>query len=127
MASALPPRARLLVAEDDASIRDMLRLLLEEAGCQVTLVATAEEACTLLEKSVFDLVLADSFALHRLEALGPTGPIRAAAGTTPVILCTGHRVTLEEALAAGFQGLLTKPFAIDDLLNQVGTLLRQQD
>ena len=67
---------RLLVVEDDASIREVVKLGLEGAGFQVTATGDGQEALALFRRDAFDLVVLDvmlpsldGLAQHSLEAL----------------------------------------------------------
>jgi CheY-like chemotaxis protein len=100
-----------------------MTLILQDVGYQVTVANSVQQTCALLKTDLFDLVLADNFTFHDDASMTETGPIRQAAGATPVVLCTADRITPEQATAAGFRGLITKPFELNSLLEQVRTLL----
>jgi DNA-binding response OmpR family regulator len=108
-------RPRVLVAESDAATLRLLRLLLDNEGYEVTTATSTDRAAALLRANIFDLVITDSFSATPQAVLASTSEIREAAGKTPVILLTGHRVEPTHA-GADFSGLLQKPFAIDDLI-----------
>lgn len=121
----LVSQPRLLLADDAPLLTHFLTTLLEDEGYQVTVARSLEQACTLLAKQAFDLVLSDSFRAHQGQVL-TAPPILRAADTTPVILFTAHGIKREEAIAAGFCDLIAKPFDIDMLLAQVGELVRHR-
>jgi two-component system, NtrC family, response regulator HydG len=118
--SSAPPvadtREAVLVVEDDAGHRELLREELTDAGYQVTAVATAEEAAATLERRAYALVIsdlrlpgADGFAvLERVHALVPAPGF---------IMLTGFG-TIDQAvgaLKAGADDFLTKPVDLEHL------------
>jgi hypothetical protein len=61
----------------------------------------------------------------RSSILTSTHDVLQEAGVTPVVLFSAHTLELEQAQAAGFRDLITKPFEIDILLQQVHVLLER--
>ena len=108
-----PSQTRVLVAEDDGSLRLVMTTLLTDAGYLVEAVASAPEAMRVLEQEDIDIVVADiglpgGSGLHILGAV---------AQRLPVIVITA-RTTLDNAIAAmrgGAFEYLPKPFDLDDL------------
>ena len=105
-------KGRVLVAEDDAAVRELLFDMLTGWGLDVTLAATGVEALALFEVDAerFNLVLTD------LTMPGMTGVALAQAVTQlrpgfPVLLCTGFSDDLreDEIAAAGIHSVLRKP------------------
>ncbi len=118
---------RIFIAEGEAEIAKLLRLMLEDEGYTVLLAPSLEAALTQLAHTPVDLVLTDSFSPSVTTVLAVPQPLLAAAGSTPVVLLTGYGVTDDEARGAGFAGVIGKPFAFDDLLDQVRGFLAQAD
>ncbi len=114
---------RILVSENDGPTMDLISSVLVDAGYQVTGAESLEQACSLLTTQRFTLVLTDSFSNHTDDILGATASLRQAAGATPVLLCTGHRVSQEDVQAAGLQDVIVKPFDIDTLVSKVRATL----
>jgi CheY-like chemotaxis protein len=117
------PHQRILLVDDADALRRMMRLVLENEGYTVIAVALQADAVALLQEVTFDLVITDSFSRTPTGALLGTADLLAAAGATPVALFTAHRVRLDPAHAAGFADFITKPFDIDEMAQQVRTLL----
>jgi two-component system nitrogen regulation response regulator NtrX len=61
--------ARMLVIDDDAAIRDSLRMILEYQGYAVMLAATGEEGAALVEREAPDLVFLD-IKMPGMDGLG---------------------------------------------------------
>ncbi len=118
-----PPR--LLLAEDDTDIRQIVTELLAEEGYDIKCAASIQEAFALADRWLFHLVLSDLFhTLDEADPLAAARTFREYVAPTPVLLMTGWRLTTEQVHQAGFAGLLAKPFDIDNLLAQVAANLR---
>lgn len=70
----------ILVVEDDAPVRDSLRLVLETSGYSVSTAATGEEALSLINKNSYDIVLCDL----RLPGISGLNVINRSGGRCPV-------------------------------------------
>ena len=112
----------VLVVEDAADIRLLVRAVLTRFGCQVLEAASAAEALAVLESAVPDVVLldvqmpdADGWSV--LETIRRDPHI----ATVPVVLCTvkGHPSDRVRGWQLGCDGYLIKPFAIRDLVDEV--------
>ena len=120
---------RILVAEDDAEMLELLSRVLREEGFRVLTASDGHQALARIEEGDFDLVLSD------VRMPGPDGMevLRRALASRlhqPVILMTafGSISSAVEAMRAGAFHYLTKPFNLDDLLeivNGAATQIRQ--
>ena len=122
-ADAMTAGHRILLIDDDADLRDVVVALLEDAGYSVTSCAEPETALELLQHSGFDLILTDGFSSTPHGALEATAPLLEAAVNTPVALFSGHTFPLADVHAAGFRGVIAKPFDIDLFEQQVKSYL----
>jgi CheY-like chemotaxis protein len=123
-----PPDARdlrphILLVEDDLVVRELVVGLLENEGYAVIAAAVPVDAAALLERVRFDLVITDGFSHAAAAIFTSTRDVLQGAGVTPVALFSAHTLELEQARAAGFRDLITKPFEIDTLLRQVRALV----
>ncbi len=112
-------RRRLLLAEDEADLRDLLSAFLQQRGFEVVVAADAPSALELLGQCVVDLVVTDY-----LMPGGGGGDVlrRACEVGVPAIVVSGRSDTdsLASALhAMGAARLIAKPFALDDLIDAV--------
>lgn len=119
---ASSPRC-ILVVDDDDEIRELAGQILEDEGYCVRRAATLADAIALLQSETFSLVLTDTFSATADGALSSTAPLHAAAGATPILLFSAHHFELQAAQAAGFSGIVPKPFEIDQMANAVRALL----
>jgi DNA-binding response OmpR family regulator len=113
--------ARVLVVEDDASLRELLRVHLVNAGCEVVLAEDAVTAGPVLvgRHAAIDLAIVDA----QLPYLGGLELVATMMADTsvpaiPFIVITGHQDLLAKAERLGVPCLL-KPFSTDDLLQLV--------
>ena len=121
----LPP-ARLLVVDDEASVREFLRDLLESRGFSVTTAADGQQALACLDTATapFDLVVTDQ-TMPRLTGLALARTLLERGGGPPVLLCSGHAEALDEKRAreAGVARFLRKPLETPELLETIRGLL----
>ncbi len=112
--------ARVLVVDDDLSLREFLTILLERDGYAVRAVASGEEALAEAERDWPDLVLTDLNmpGIDGLELLGALKERGARAGRdVEVIVVTAYGSTASavEAMKLGAADYVTKPFNNDEL------------
>ncbi|MET7740912.1 SpoIIE family protein phosphatase [Streptomyces sp. NPDC005385] len=118
--SALP--ARVLVADDNADMREYLIRLLRGAGYEVSTVDDGREALAAIRTKTFDLVVSDVMMPH-LDGLALVAALRSDPRTAslPVLLLSaraGQEASIE-GLRAGADDYLVKPFAAAELLARV--------
>jgi len=117
--------ARVLVADDNADMRDYLRRLLERRY-EVVAVADGQAALERIRADLPDLVLADVM-MPRLDGFGLVAAIRAdeRTRTLPAILLSARagEESRIEGLAAGADDYLIKPFSARELLARIGSQL----
>ncbi|MFF3500044.1 SpoIIE family protein phosphatase [Streptomyces sp. NPDC003247] len=115
-------RARVLVADDNADMREYLTRMLTGAGYDVTTVTDGLEAFRSVRRDAPDLVVSDVM-MPVLDGLGLVGRLRADPRTAsvPVLLLSaraGQEASIE-GLRAGADDYLVKPFAAAELLARV--------
>ena len=116
---------RILVIEDEASIQNILRIFLEDAGYQVTLADDGMDGIAAFHKDSFDLVLLD-IMMPRLDGYSVCEMIRNES-SKPVILLTA--LDDEDNQMKGFNLLaddyITKPFSMPLVLKRMEAVLRR--
>ncbi len=117
--------SRILIIDDDESIRTVLGYMLEEAGHVVDKAASAEEGLRAITDRRPDLVLSD-IKMPRKDGIELLGEIKAFDPSLPVIMLTafGTVETAVEAMKRGASDYLTKPISRDDLTMTVAKTLR---
>lgn len=113
---------RVLVADDNADMRDYLTRLLRADGYQVDAVADGYEALEAVRADIPDIVVSDVM-MPRLDGLGLVAALRADRRTAAVpVLLLSARAGQEESISglrAGADDYLVKPFAAAELLARV--------
>ena len=116
--------ARILVVDDEESIRDLLRLVLTREGYSVVTANGGEEAIEYLEAQRFDLVITD-LVMPRVNGVEVLRADRRIDPKYPVMVITGYPSveTVTELVRLGAGDYLTKPFNIDVVRMTVAKLL----
>ena len=110
-------RAKILIAEDEKTQRDLLGGFLEKEGFSVEAVASGKEVLQKLQGNFFDMALID-YKMPELDGLQTLREIRKIYPDLPVVMMTAYG-TVETAVAAMKEGALdylTKPIDLDELL-----------
>ena len=119
-------RARILLADDNADMRDYVRRLLAATGYEVEAVGDGEAALAAARRRPPDLVLSDVM-MPRLDGFGLLEALRAdeALRDVPVILLSARagEEARVDGLKAGADDYLIKPFSARELLARVGANL----
>ena len=116
-------KSLIAVIDDDRSMTRMLTRVLSSAGFEVAVFHSAEEF--LAAYAMIDarcLVL--DVDLPGMSGLDLQWRLRDAGQDVPILFVSGHATeqTRQQALRNGAIGLLSKPFAIEDLLNAIRAL-----
>src|SRR6266403_1003037 len=120
-------KAKIVVVDDDATMREALRETLASEGYAVLAVDNAIQAIAELEKQEADLVLAD-LTLPRVSGLELLDSIRLQWPGLEVIVITGQGSieTAVDAIKRGAYHYVTKPFTPDEILHLVGQALERR-
>ena len=119
---------RVLVVDDEASMRDFLGICLRRAGHEVELAASGTAALAALGARNADVVVTDLRMPGEVDGLGLLTAVRTRYPDTEVILVTAF-ATADTALAAMKQGAydyLTKPFKVDEINAVIGRALEKR-
>nr|WP_307722962.1 response regulator transcription factor [Gandjariella thermophila] len=116
---------RVLVVDDDVTVRDVVRRYLERAGHEVRLAGNGEEALHLAETIRPDLVVLD-LMLPGLDGLEVCRRLRESSAV-PVVMLTalGEEEDRILGLRLGADDYVTKPFSPRELALRVGSVLRR--
>ncbi|EQB14661.1 hypothetical protein RLDS_13065 [Sphingobium lactosutens DS20] len=122
----MPLPTKLLVIEDDAHIRRLLRAAIQRAGHVAVEAATAREGLALLDIEKPDAVLLD-LGLPDRDGIELIQPIRARSKATLIVVSAREDVSEKvAALDLGADDYLTKPFDTEELLARIRTALRHR-
>jgi two-component system NtrC family response regulator len=119
------PASRVLIIDDDESLRKVIGYMLEEAGYAVDRAATPDEGLRAVVEQRPDLILSD-IKMPRKDGIELLGEIKAIDPSIPVIMLTafGSVETAVEAMKRGAADYLTKPISRDDLTMTVAKALK---
>ncbi|MCC6568956.1 MAG: response regulator [Anaerolineales bacterium] len=118
--------AKILIAEDERDIRDLVAFTLRFAGHEVTAATNGEEAVELAPKINPDLILMD-VRMPRMTGYEACKIMKTMPGIKeiPVVFLTarGQESEIQQGLGAGAEEYLLKPFAPDQLTERVKAIL----
>ena len=118
----------ILVAEDQADIRDLITLNLQQAGYVVDAHADGRSALASQTEQASDLLILD-LMMPGLDGLEVCKALRARGHSTPILMLTAKSTELDRVLGLelGADDYLTKPFSMAELLARVKALLRRAE
>ncbi len=107
---------KILVVDDEQSLRDVLSIMLKRAGYVVTSAMDGEEAIELLHKEIFDLVITD-LRMPKIDGMEVLKAVKSASPETVVLIITAFASadSAVEAMKQGAYDYLTKPFQVDEV------------
>jgi two-component system, NtrC family, response regulator PilR len=107
---------KILVVDDEQSLRDVLSIMLKRAGYAVTSAMDGEEAIELLNKEIFDLVITD-LRMPKIDGMEVLKAVKSASPETVVLIITAFASadSAVEAMKQGAYDYLTKPFQVDEV------------
>ncbi len=124
----LPNQTRLLLAEDDRNLGNILKNYLEAKGFQTTLCVNGEEATTLFSPGAFDFCILD-IMMPVKDGFTVASEIRSMDQKVPILFLTAK--SLQDDKLRGFQlgadDYITKPFNMEELLMRIQAILRRTD
>src|SRR5207244_6028776 len=120
-------RPRGLVVDDERSMRELLAIMLRQAGHGATGADCGEAASKALKSATFDLVITDL----RMREVDGLAVLRAAKEQSPqtvvlVITAFASTETAVEAMKLGAYDYLTKPFKVDEIKLTIANALERK-
>jgi two-component system response regulator MprA len=117
---------RVLVVDDERSVREGLRRALQLEGYEVELASDGEEALATERSHPADVIVLD-ILMPRLDGLETCRRLRSEGSSTPILMLTARVEVADrvDGLDAGADDYLAKPFALDELLARLRALLRR--
>ena len=119
---------RILVAEDERDIRELIGFTLRYAGFEVELATNGAEAVEKAPQVQPDLIMLD-VRMPRMTGYEACRILKEDPVTAeiPIVFLSakGQEVEIEQGLASGALEYIVKPFAPDDLANQVRDILKR--
>jgi two-component system cell cycle response regulator CpdR len=118
---------RILLAEDDTSMREYLQRALQRVGYEVDAVGCGTEAVPLLEADRYELLLTD-IVMPEMDGIELAQKASAMDPDIRVMFITGFAaVALQSGRAAPEAKMLSKPFHLKDLVAEVDRIFQTED
>jgi len=121
-------KSKVLVVDDEPSVADALRLILEEAGYEAVAVSTGSDGLVMLNNGAIDLLITD-LRLPDMSGLALLGRAAGQTANPPAIVITAFsspEVTIE-AQRLGAIAVLAKPFSPSTVLELVSRALNVKE
>lgn len=121
-------KSRILVVDDEESIREFLDIMLRKEGYEVTLAEDGARAIDLLKKKTFDLVISD-LQMPQVTGMELLKHVRDNFPDLLFMMITafGTTETAVEAMKMGAYDYITKPFKIDEVRIVIGNALKSKN
>ena len=119
-------KTHILIAEDDANIRDGLVDMLESEGYRTTVAENGESALQCFTEQRFDLIILD-IMMPEISGYDVCRRIRKTDETVPIVMLTAKSEEIDKVvgLQLGADDYVTKPFGVRELLARVEAVLRR--
>jgi two-component system nitrogen regulation response regulator NtrX len=119
-------KPRILVVDDEAAIRDSMRMILEYEGYEFLGAPSGQDAITAVERDGPDMVFLD-IKMPGMDGLDVLGRIKAISDQLPVVMISGHGTvsTAVEATKLGAFDFIEKPLASDRVLLTIRNAIDQ--
>lgn len=113
---SMQPQPHILYAEDDADTREVVQILLRQAGFRVSVTGDSSEVLQLVATDNFDALLLDNW-MPGLTGVELCQTIRSINQNIPIFFCSGAVTEADKkaGLSAGAHGYIGKPFDPDEL------------
>ncbi|MAV90517.1 MAG: Fis family transcriptional regulator [Bdellovibrionaceae bacterium] len=120
-------KSRILVVDDEESIREFLEIMLKKEGYEVSCAEDGQVAVDILKKKSFDLVISD-MQMPNLSGMDLLKHVKDQYPDVVFMMITafGTTETAVEAMKIGAYDYITKPFKIDEVRINIANALRSQ-
>ncbi len=118
---------KILIVEDEVTLADSLKILLEGKGFEAEVVYNGEDGRNYAELGIYDLIILDVM-MPNLNGYEVAKELRSKKCSTPILMLTAKSGLNDriEGLDSGADYYLTKPFDMRELMACVNALLRRQ-
>jgi len=120
-------KTRILIVDDELSMREFLSILLEREGYEVAMAGNADEALRLIDDSLFDLIISD-VQMPGLNGIELLARIKRVAPETAVLMVTAFSTAEQavEAMKLGAYDYISKPFKNEEIKILISKALEKQ-
>ena len=122
----IPDKSRILIVEDEKSMREVLRILLEGEGYEVTTASDSVDAASLLNRDIFNMVITD-IKMPGMSGFDILKKVMETSPATIVIMITAFGTTESavQAMQLCAYDYIHKPFKIDEIRTVVRKALER--
>ena len=113
-------KLRILVVDDEPSVGNTIKMLLQFDGHEVEATHNSGDALAMFEPDRFDLIITD-YAMPGMNGNQLAAAIKADAPDQPVIMITGHAGTLPPSPSVDF--IIGKPFRLEHLREAIAKVM----
>ncbi len=124
----MPIKSRVLVIDDEAAIRDSLRMILEYEHYEFVGASNGPDGISLVQRDRPEVVMLD-IKMPGMDGLEVLRKLRALDDTLPVVMISGHgtMATAVEAIKLGAVDFLEKPLSSERVIVTLANALKQQE
>lgn len=120
------PKAKILVADDDKSTRELISIVLEDEGYEVITAINGIETVEKTQKDKPDLIVLD-IMMPQMDGYEALNKIKenAEIANIPILVITARTIKIYEKISKGLGAVdhITKPFSPDELLDKIRVIL----
>ena len=113
--------AKILLADDEPEVAEVIELMLRRCGYQVTVVYSGQEALDAFAVGDYDLVITDMY-MPDLSGREVAKRVKGSMTGVPVLLITGWALQVDPS-ELDIDGLIAKPFSIETICKHVDEVL----
>ena len=115
---------RILIAEDESEVKDLLTLIATRYGYDVVSVADGVELLTVASKERFDVIITD-LKMPNLNGASATEIMELQGSTTPIIALTAFNRQELDLVYDKFTRVFYKPYDVKELFEYISSLIGQ--
>ena len=121
-------KEKILVTDDDQSIREMLFDMIQLFGYECRVAPGAEETLKILLADSFSLVISD-IKMPEIDGISLTKMIKESHPEIDVMIITGYdtEYSFKDVIKAGASDFVTKPFSIDEIEAKLNRIIRERN
>jgi diguanylate cyclase (GGDEF)-like protein len=118
---------KILVTDDDQSIREMLFDMIHLFGYECRVASNADEALKLLKEDDFSIIISD-IKMPEIDGISLTKMIKENFPDIDVMIITGYETdySFKDVIKAGASDFVTKPFSIDEIEAKISRIFRER-
>jgi len=120
MTAVVASKLRILVVDDEPSVGNTIKMLLEFDGHAVAATNSSKKALAMFESGRFDLVFTD-FTMPEMNGNQLAAAIKAGAPDQPIVMITAHAGTLNKSPDVDF--VVSKPFLLEHLREAIAKVM----